>query len=71
MVASAGPGRPEQSSTDRPGVQSERLQRLKFPAPTEQLWRLQGLAMPSGAAAPPRGEHGTRRNNCMPVQKQR
>ena len=60
----------QQNSTGSPGVQRESLQCLKFPAPTEQLWHLQGLAMPSGAAAPPRGEHGTQRNNCTPVQKQ-
>ena len=55
----------QQNSTRCPGVQKERLQCPaeqrqcpKFPVPAEQPWHLQGLAIPSGAAAPPRANMG-------------
>lgn len=56
---SAGPGRPA-AELDRPprSTERERPQCLKFPTPTEQLWHLQGLAVPSGAAAPLEGNMG-------------
>lgn len=65
LVDTAVPDRPAEELNSWPGVQKERLQSPaeqqqcpQVPAPAQQPWQLQGLAMPNGAAAPPRGQRG-------------